>query len=152
MNPPATLSSRLVPGLALLLVAALFRCDSGGPETQLGGTWTLSGVTTLASQPTDGPVGSTLRFRRDGTYGLSSVNGCGGDYVVREERIWFVTGACTLIGAPVEHDLAQMLFLGGDTPSYGFDERGDLVLDVYVTQPVADPDFPTFLRFRFERD
>ena len=133
-----------------LLVLTLSACDVVGPKAPLVGSWTLAEVTTAASVEVEGPIGSTLQFRRNGTYALSSVNGCSGEYVAREDRVWFVDGVCTLIGAPVESDLAQMLFLGGDTPSFELGADGDLYIEVFVTQPTTDPGVPNYLRFRFE--
>ena len=129
----------------LALVFLLTGCDTlGGDRGGLLGTWALAGATTAQNAEVDAPVGSTIRFERNGFFGLSSVNGCGGEYVVRGERFWVSEAACTLIGAAPEADLAQFMFQGGDSFGYSFNASGDLLVAVSSRE--------AFLRLRFERE
>ena len=134
---------RTLPLLALALLLAS-GCDTLGPARGgLVGTWALASVTTSGGGEVAGPLGSTLTFRRSGAFGIASINSCSGEYVVHEREVWLDAEACTLIGAPVEADLAQFLYLGGSTPQYEVTASGDLRLDI-----VADG---VFYRLTFER-
>lgn len=138
--------------LVCLTALVLAGCDSNSLEAPFVGAWRLAEVTTLGGVQTEGPIGSTLVFRRNGTFSLFSVNGCGGEYIARSEEVWLADVGCTLIGTDIENDLAQMLFLGGNTPGYEFRSGGDLYFKIYANRSDVPASVLSYYGLRFERE